>query len=134
MLVISSTILILLAIPMVSYTVLRMSSNVKIRESWLARRPVPSWMGPLTGLIVVSVLVCITFNWLGFSDTQWDQASLMAFPYLFLFMAFGDTEITREPQSEEDNEETRRRWAFAYHVGRRAGSFYSTSLRNKRSI
>jgi hypothetical protein len=67
-------------------------------------------------------------------DQQWERVSNIAYPYLFLFMAFGDTAITLETSPEEDRAETQRRWACAYRIGRGAGSFCSTSLRNKPSI
>jgi hypothetical protein len=133
-LIVSSVILVLFEIPMVSYTVLRMSSNVKLRESWIARKTVPSWIDYLTLLVIASALICFVGDWIGFPGKQWEQWSDIALPFVWLFLAFGDTDLTREAAHDEDLSETRRRWAFAYKLGRRTGSFFSTPARNIPSI
>jgi len=129
-LIVSSVILVLLEIPMGSYTVLRMSSNVKLRETWIARKTVPSWIDYLTLLVIASAVMCFVGDWIGLPGKHWDQWSDIALPFLFLFLAFGDTDLTREDLDTQDLAETQRRWAFVYKLGRRTGSFFSTPARN----
>ncbi|WP_263376616.1 hypothetical protein [Granulicella aggregans] len=133
-LIISSAILVLLEIPMISYTVFRMSSNVKLRESWIGRQTVPPWIDKITLLLIALSFICFLGDWVGLPGKQWNLWSDAAFPFFWLFIAFGDTNFTRESPDEQDLAETQRRWAFAYKLGWRTGSFFSIPARNIPSI
>jgi hypothetical protein len=133
-LAVASVVLVCLEIPVIAISVIRMSSNARLKEQCLARVPQTPWIARLTPYLGAALAISLVPFLVGVPGKTWERWSHIALPFIFLSMMVSDFNCEYAVAEAEGTTEIRRRWANVYRLGWRAGSFFSIPARNIPSI